>query len=239
RPVPRIGRDPSPAAPPQPKLRFGVFSKNVRRVRPLPPGRGAVHCAAVSSRQQFPARLDEYFRADDDIGVIGVFDPVMADAADRRHEQHARRHDGGEYLRVMAGAARHPQRPAAGKRGAGGLDRVLERCIHRGGRAGADAFDADGAGALRGDLGRHAAQLLLQALDHGRVGIAHLKQHPRTARDDAGRAGFEGDAAGGPHRARPADRRERLVDRDAEARQRKASVHADGHPRGAGVVLRA
>ena len=40
----------------------------------------------------------------------------MADAADPRHEQHARGHDGRQHLRVVAGAAGHANGPSAGKR---------------------------------------------------------------------------------------------------------------------------
>ena len=64
-----------------------------------------------------------------------------------------------------------------------------------------------------------------------------MEQHFRSARDDARRAGIEGDAAGGPHRARAAGRGEAIVDIDAKSGECQARVLADGHPRGAGVVL--
>ena len=46
--------------------------------------------------QQPAAGFDKDFCAGDDVGIISVLGPVMADAADRRHEQHACRHDAGE-----------------------------------------------------------------------------------------------------------------------------------------------
>ncbi len=67
--------------------------------------RGAPHLL----RQQAPAGLGEDLRTRDDILVGRVLPPMMADAADRGHEQHARRHEGGEHLSVMSGAARHAQ----------------------------------------------------------------------------------------------------------------------------------
>ena len=51
-------------------------------------------------------------------------------------------------------------------------------------------------------------------------------------------AGVERDASGGPHRARSAQGREAVVDRDAEPRQCQARILANGHPCGAGMVLR-
>jgi hypothetical protein len=62
-----------------------------------------------SSREQFPAGVDEHLRACDDIGIGRVFLPVMADAVDRGHEHHAGRHDVGEHLGIMAGGAWHAQ----------------------------------------------------------------------------------------------------------------------------------
>src|SRR3977135_3412296 len=56
-----------------------------------------------SFRQQTPAGLDKYLGSSDDVGIISVFAPMMTDASDRRHEQHAGRHDGGENLRVVTG----------------------------------------------------------------------------------------------------------------------------------------
>jgi hypothetical protein len=62
-----------------------------------------------SRRQQAPAGVDKDLGPGDDVGIAGVLAPMMADAADRGHEQHSGRHDGGENLGVMAGAARHAQ----------------------------------------------------------------------------------------------------------------------------------
>src|SRR5439155_4106713 len=64
-----------------------------------------------------------------------------------------------------------------------------------------------------------------------------LEQHFSRTGDDARCAGIEGDAAGGPHRAWAASGREALVDINAKSGEREACVPADGHPRGAGVVL--
>src|ERR1044072_8765135 len=57
------------------------------------------------------------------------------------------------------------------------------------------------------------------------------------ARDNARGAGIERDAAGGPDRARSAQRREAVLDPDAKTRQRHAGILADGHAGGAGVIL--
>ena len=48
------------------------------------------------------------------------------------------------------------------------------------GRAGADTLHRDTAAALRGDVGGHAPQHILQALDHGGVVVADLEQHLRA-----------------------------------------------------------
>src|SRR5205823_8946225 len=61
--------------------------------------------------------------------------------------------------------------------------------------------------------------------------------HFGGARDDVGCAGIEGDATGGPDRARSNERREAIVDLDAEPRQRQPGVFANGHPCGAGMIL--
>ena len=137
----------------------------------------------------------------------------------------------------MTGAARHAERPAAGTGCAGLFDGLLERGIHQRGRTGANALHRDAAAALFVDFRGHAAQEILQPRNHGRIVVANLEQHFRSARDDARRAGIEGDAAGGPHRARAAGRGEALVDSDAKSGEREAGVPADRHPRGAGVVL--
>src|SRR4051794_16606366 len=89
-----------------------------------------------SLRQQAPASLDKDPRTYDDVGITSVFAPVMADTADRGHEHHAGRHDGGENLGVMAGGTRHAERLAVRKGGAGRFNRILECGIHHGGRPG-------------------------------------------------------------------------------------------------------
>src|ERR1700726_4523338 len=60
-----------------------------------------------SFRQQAAAGLNKDLSACDDVGIAGVLAPMMADAADRGHKQHAGRHDRGENLGVMTGAAGH------------------------------------------------------------------------------------------------------------------------------------
>src|SRR6266404_1204172 len=89
--------------------------------------------ARASFRQQAPAGFDKDLRTCDDVGVAGVFTPVMTDAADRGYEQHARRHGRGENLGVMAGAAWHADRPAAGKDDARSFGCTLKCRIHHGG----------------------------------------------------------------------------------------------------------
>ncbi len=142
-----------------------------------------------------------------------------------------------ENLGVVTGAARHAQRPAAGTGCAGLFDGLAGRSIHQRGRTGANALHRDAAAALFVDFRGHAAQEILQPRNHGRIVVADLEQHFRSARDDAGRAGIEGNTAGGPHRARAAGRGEALVDIDAKPGEGEACVLADRHPRGAGVVL--
>src|SRR5438552_1102301 len=116
----------------------------------------------------------------------------------------------------MTGAARHPDRPAAGKIRTRGLDRLLKRGIHHGGRAGAKALHRDAATALCGDLRGHAAQHILQAIDHARIVVADLEQHFGKPRNDARRTRIERDTPGGPYRARSAEFWETIVDIDAE-----------------------
>src|ERR1700688_4166683 len=88
-----------------------------------------------------------------------------------------------------------------------------------------------------GDFRGRAAQQMLQPGDDGGIGVANLKQHFGMARDDAGRAWIERDAARGPHRARSAGSGKPIIDLDAKPRQRQAGVPANGHPRRAGVIL--
>src|SRR5258705_7513613 len=88
-----------------------------------------------SSRQQAPASFDKDLRAGHDVGVVSIFTPMMTDAADRGYEKHARRRDRRENLGVMAGAAGHADRFAAGKGRAGSFDCLLEYAIHHGGGA--------------------------------------------------------------------------------------------------------
>src|SRR5258705_11995652 len=85
-----------------------------------------------SSRQQAPASFDKDLRAGHDVGVVSIFTPMMTDAADRGYEKHARRHDRRKNLGVMAGAAGHPVRFAAGTERTGSFDCLLEYAIHHG-----------------------------------------------------------------------------------------------------------
>src|SRR5258705_10722758 len=77
-------------------------------------------------RQQAPAGLNKDLSTCDDVGIAGVFAPMMADAVDRGHKQHAGRHDRPENLRAMTAAAGHAASPAAGNGGAGGFECLLE-----------------------------------------------------------------------------------------------------------------
>src|SRR6202165_4515950 len=128
-----------------------------------------------SFRQQTPAGLDKDLSTGDDVGIAGVFAPMMADAADRGHKQHAGRHDGGENLGVMTGAAGHADGPAAGKGQTRSFDSLLEYGIHHGGGAGTNTLHRDMAATLRADLCGHALQQILQALDHPGIIVANLE----------------------------------------------------------------
>src|SRR3981081_1367684 len=111
-----------------------------------------------SFRQQAPAGLNKDLSACDDVVVAGVCAPVMTDAADRGHKQHASGHDSGENLGVVTGAAGHPDGTAAGKGDARSFDCTLECCIHHGGGAGTDTLHRDNAAALCADLCGRAPQ---------------------------------------------------------------------------------
>ena len=80
-------------------------------------------------------------------------------------------------------------------------------------------------------------QQVFQAGDHCKIIVADLEQHFRGSRNDARCTRIEHDTSGRPYRARAATRREAIVDRDAEPRQRQAGVPANGHPGRAGVIL--
>ena len=84
------------------------------------------------------------------------------------------------------------------------LDRALKRLVHHRGLAGADALDLDAAPARRGDLVCDFAQQRFETFDDGGVVVANLEQHFGAAGNDAGRAGIERDAAGGPDGSRAA-----------------------------------
>ena len=57
------------------------------------------------SRQLAPVGVSKDLSACDDVGIGSVFAPMMTDAADRGHKHHACRHDSGENLGIMTGAA--------------------------------------------------------------------------------------------------------------------------------------
>src|SRR5919109_1037509 len=63
--------------------------------------------------------------AKDDVLFLGIFAPVMADASDARHEQHARGHALREDLGVMAGTAGHARVGTRGMALRGCFERVL------------------------------------------------------------------------------------------------------------------
>src|SRR5258708_36252653 len=117
----------------------------------------------------------------------------------------------------MAGAAGHADGFAAGKGRARSFDCLLEYAIHHGGGASTKTLQLNTAAALRGDLGGHALQQTLQAVDDTWVIVANLKQHFCTSRDDARRTGIEADAAGGPYGARSTQRGEPIVDGHAKS----------------------
>ena len=75
------------------------------------------------------------------------------------------------------------------------------------------------------------------SVEDRRIGVAQLEQRLGAARNDAVAARIERDAPRGPHRARPADFREALVDRVEQLDQREARVAPPRHRGGAGVVL--
>src|ERR1700681_2340274 len=193
--------------------------------------------ACRSFRQQAAAGLNKDLGACDDVGIAGVFAPMMADAADRGHKQHAGRHDGGENLGVMTGAAGHADGPASGKGQTRSFDRLLECGIHHGGGAGPKTLHRDVAATLRADLCGHALQQILQPLDHPGIIVTNLEQHFGASRDDARCAGIEGDAASGPYRAWSAVPRETIVNINAKPGQCQAGIPANLHPGGAGVIL--
>src|SRR4051794_372878 len=161
----------------------------------------------------------------------------MADAADRGHEQHRARHDAGEVLGVVAGAARHAQRLARAARLGRRRDRRLEALVHERRRRLAHDLDPDRAAPVAVRLLDEALQLGLEALEHGRVRVADLEQRLGPARDDARRAGLERDTAAGPDRARSGKPGEAPVDLAQEAHDREAGVAAARHAGRAGVVL--
>ena len=72
----------------------------------------------------------EDLAAEDDVLLIGVLTPVVADAADAGHEQHPRQHPAGEDLGIVAGPRRHDPggEPQLGRHlGGRGPDVVVER----------------------------------------------------------------------------------------------------------------
>ena len=62
---------------------------------PAPQPDGTARPRSVSPLQEAAAGVGEDPRAGDDVGIAGIFGPVVADAADRGHEQHAGGHDRG------------------------------------------------------------------------------------------------------------------------------------------------
>src|SRR5215203_1301411 len=161
----------------------------------------------------------------------------MADAADRGHEQHRGRHHAGEVLGVVAGAARHAQRLARAARLGRRRDRGLEALVHERRRRLAHDLDRDRAAPVAVRVLDEALQLGLEAIEHGRVGVAELEQRLGPARDDARRAGIERDAAAGPDRARSGKPGEAPVDLGEQAHEGEPGVAAARHAGRAGVVL--
>ena len=200
------------------------------------------HAAVSSCRLTAPAAAGTFRQrppAPVTMSASAVFSrPVVRDAADRGHEQHACRHDGGEHLGVMAGAARHAQRPAAGKGCAGLLRWPAGRrhpsaparrcgCVPRRrcsgparrpraamlrSRSSSRAITAGSSSRIWNSISAAPGMML------GAPGSSVMRPVVHTVR--------------GPQAAGKA-----FVDSDAEPRQRQAGVLANGHPRGAGVVL--
>jgi hypothetical protein len=155
---------------------------------------------ALLSCQQLPAGLDKDFGAQDDIGIVGIFVPVMADAANGRYEQHAGRHDRGQHLSIMTGAARHPNRFSCSEGCAGVFDGLLKSAIHQGRGAGPDALHFERAASFSTHLCGHVLQRLLQPDDDLGIVVANLEQHFGAAGDDAWSARIKRNTAGGPYR---------------------------------------
>src|SRR6516165_7428681 len=164
--------------------------------------------------QEAPAGFDKHLCPRDDIGVFGVFVPVMADTADRGHEQHPGRHDRGEDLGIVTGTAWHAHRSAPGKHGARLFDGVLESGVHDGGRAGAKPTYFNGAAGSCRNFAGGVSQQPFDIPDHFGTVVPDLEKHFGASRDDAWRARIKGDAAGGPYRAWTARVREALIELD-------------------------
>ena len=149
-----------------------------------PPHRGN----ALAYRQNLCCCLGEHRTTQGDVRLVGVLGPMMADAADARHEQHRRRQPLGKDLRVVAGPARHPhdQRPAR------------DAPPHAPARPGIRHPSRSAASAttprsvtLQGPCAAsatNASSSSVQPVQHGRVGVAELEQHLGPAGDDARRA---------------------------------------------------
>src|SRR6266446_8354237 len=99
-----------------------------------------------------PAGVNKDLSPCDDVGIVCVFAPMMTDAANRGHKQHARRHDRRENLGVMTGAAGHADGFAASKRDARSFDGLLECGMHHGRSPGTNTLHCDTAAALCADV---------------------------------------------------------------------------------------
>ena len=150
----------------------------------------------------------------------------MTDTSDRWYEHHTRRHDRRQDLRVMAGAARQAHAFSSSLRGAGSFDSGLDCLIHQGGFASTNSLHVDGAWSLGTRVRSEAVQHAFEACDAFWVGVADLKQHRRSTRNDAWGAWIERDPAGCPYGARLARFGKCGVDGDTEFGQRQPSILA-------------
>ena len=168
----------------------------------------------------------------------GVLAPVMADAADRRHEHHRGGQLAREPLRVVAGAARHAdvlaRRVALGRR----IERRHQPLVHLGRRRLRDHVDLELAAARRGSPPRPACGARPAA------GRAPPDRRRATGTATSALPGMmlwlPGSSVMRPvvHTVRgPQISGKRLSIADEQPHQRKPRVAPPRHRGGAGVVL--
>src|SRR5579872_2342594 len=117
------------------------------------------------------------------------------------------------------------------------FDGALKSFFHQGRLAGADASHLDPTSAGSGNFSGELLKEHLEARDNFRIVVSDLEQHFGAAWNNAGSAGIERDAPGGPNGSRARACRKAIVDRDAQLRGSNACILPVLHPRGAGVIL--